>query len=77
MKMRSDNRHRRVSDLEGLYEGPQQDADGVTLPQKLDQPGCSEELQETHVDRVHRLGQMVAERREKGYQTQMVKLLTT
>lgn len=46
-----------MSDLEGLNEGPQQNTDGVTLPQQLYQPGCSEELQETHVDGVHRLGQ--------------------
>lgn len=43
-------------DLERLYEGPQQDADGVALPQQLDQPSRSEKLQEAHVDGVHRLG---------------------
>lgn len=43
-------------DLEGLHKGPEQDADSVALPQQLDQPGCSEKLQETHVDGVHRLG---------------------
>ena len=47
----------KMSDLERLHEGPQQYADGVTLPQQLDQPGRSEKLQETHVDGVHRLGQ--------------------
>lgn len=46
----------RSGDLEGLHKGPQQDADGVALPQQLDQPGRSEKLQETHVDGVHRLG---------------------
>lgn len=44
-----------MSDLERLYKGPQQDTNGVTLSQQLDQPGCSEKLQETHVDGVHRL----------------------
>lgn len=39
-----------MSYLERLYESPQQDTNGVTLSQQLDQPGCSEKLQETHVD---------------------------
>lgn len=43
-------------DLERLYEGPQQDTDGVALPQQLDQASRSEKLQEAHVDGVHRLG---------------------
>lgn len=52
----------KMSDLEGLYKGPQQNTDGVTLSKQLDQPGCSEKLQETHVDGVHRLGQTWLER---------------
>ena len=52
-----------MSDLERLHEGPQQNTDGVTLSQQLDQPGRSEELQETHVDGVHRLSH---ERLERG-----------
>lgn len=35
--------------LKGLYEGPQQDADGVALPQQLDKPSGSEEPQEAQV----------------------------
>lgn len=50
-----------MSDLEGLYEGPQQDTNSVTLSQQLDQPGCSEEFQETHVNGVHRLDGMVGQ----------------
>lgn len=38
------------SHLEGLNEGPQKDADGVSLPQQLDEAGGSEEPQETQVD---------------------------
>ena len=38
--------------LEALHEGPQQDADGVALPQKLDQPRSAEQPQETHVEEV-------------------------
>lgn len=56
-----------------MYEGPQQNTDGVTLSQQLDQPGCTEKLQETHVDGVHGLGQQkkeggrvrMADRRER------------
>lgn len=35
--------------LEGLDKGPQQDADGVALPQQLDEPSGSEQPQETQV----------------------------
>lgn len=35
--------------LEGLDEGPQQDADGVALPQELDEPSGSEQPQEAQV----------------------------
>ncbi len=35
--------------LEGLDKGPQQDADGVTLPQQLDKPSSSEQPQEAQV----------------------------
>lgn len=38
------------SHLEGLDEGPEKDADGVALPQQLDEAGGSEEPQETQVD---------------------------
>ena len=41
--------------LEGLHKGPEKDPDGVALPQELDEPGGSEELQEAHVDAVQRL----------------------
>lgn len=43
--------------LEGLHKCPQQDADGVTLAQQLDEPSRPEELQETHVEAagVHQL----------------------
>lgn len=50
-----------MSDLERLYERPQQYTNGVTLSQQLDQPGCSEKFQETHVDGVHWLRE-----RERG-----------
>lgn len=82
-----------MSDLEGLHKGPQQNTDGVTLPQQLDQPGCSEKLQETHVDGVHRLGRRAVGERvtqeggregesgrqkgETGCKTQMAKFITT
>lgn len=46
----------RQEDLERLYESPQQDTDGVALPQQLDQASGAEKLQEAHVDGVHRLG---------------------
>lgn len=55
----------KMSDLERLNEGPQQNTDGVTLSEQLDQPGRSEKLQETHVDGVHRLGQ-TCKRMERG-----------
>lgn len=35
--------------LEGLDEGPQQDADGVALPQQLDEAGSSEQPQKAQV----------------------------
>lgn len=35
--------------LEGLDKGPQQDADGVALPQQLDEPSSSEQPQEAQV----------------------------
>lgn len=41
--------------LEGLNEGPQQDSDGVALPQQFDQTSSSEQLQETHVERIDAL----------------------
>lgn len=36
--------------LEGLNKGPQQDTDGVALPQQLDETSRSEQPQETQVD---------------------------
>lgn len=72
--------------LKGLHKGPEKYPDGVTLSEQLDQPGCSEELEETHVDGVHRLQQThkrlertrVADRRERqDVKTQMVKFITT
>lgn len=54
--VRISERLEREKDLERLYEGPQQDTDGVALPQQLDQASRSEKLQEAHVDGVHRLG---------------------
>lgn len=41
--------------LEGLHEGPQENPDGVTLPQQFDQTGSSEKFQKTHVDRINKL----------------------
>lgn len=41
--------------LEGLDEGPQEDPDGVALSQQFDETSCSEQLQETHVELIHRL----------------------
>lgn len=38
--------------LEGLDEGPQQNADGLALSQQLDETSCSEEPQEAQVDEV-------------------------
>lgn len=41
-----------VAHLEGLHEGPQQDADGVALTQQLDEPGGTEQTQEAEIDEV-------------------------
>lgn len=41
--------------LEGLDEGPQKNADGVTLSEQFDQTSSSEQLQETHVERINKL----------------------
>lgn len=38
--------------LEGLHEGPEQDADGVALAQQLDEPRGAEQPQEAEVDEV-------------------------
>lgn len=35
--------------LKGLDKSPQQDSDGVSLPQQLDEPSGSEESQEAQV----------------------------
>lgn len=47
------------TDLEGLHKGPEQDADGVTLAEQLDEPSSPEKLQEAHVEAagVHQLGE--------------------
>ena len=42
--------------LEGLNEGPQENPDGVTLAEQFDETSCSEQLQETHVERINELG---------------------
>lgn len=60
-----------MSDLKRLYKGPQQDAYGVTLSQQLDQPGCAEKLQETHVDGVHRLGRAAQKKTDGEIQHNM------
>ena len=39
-----------LTHLEGLNKGPQQDADGVALPQQLNETSRSEQPQETQVD---------------------------
>lgn len=39
-------------DLEGLDKGPQQDADGFSLPQQLDETSRPEQPQETQVDEI-------------------------
>jgi hypothetical protein len=38
--------------LEGLNKGPEQDADGLSLPEQFDEPGSPEQSQETQVDEV-------------------------
>lgn len=38
--------------LEGLDEGPEQDADGVALAEQLDESGSTEEAEEAQVDEV-------------------------
>lgn len=47
------------TDLEGLHKGPEQDADGITLAEQLDEPSSPEKLQEAHVEAagVHQLGE--------------------
>lgn len=42
--------------LEWLNKGPEEDADGVTLPKQFDQTSGTKQLQEAHVDRVNVLG---------------------
>ena len=41
---------RGFTDLEGLQEGPQQDADGVAEPQQLDEAHGAEQAEEARVD---------------------------
>lgn len=38
--------------LEGLNESPEQDADGFSLPQQLDETSCPEQPQEAQVDEI-------------------------
>lgn len=38
--------------LEGLHKGPEKNADGVTLTEKFDEPGSSEETEKAQVDEV-------------------------
>lgn len=38
--------------LEGLDEGPLQDADSVALAQQLDEPGSTEEAEKAEVDEI-------------------------
>ena len=38
--------------LERLHEGPEEDADGVALPEKLHQAGSSEQTEKADVDEV-------------------------
>lgn len=68
-----------MSYLEGLHERPEQDADGVTLAQQLDEPSSPEELQEAHVEAagVHQLGgdEKVRGRREPPTPQRYVPLL--
>lgn len=40
-----------VCHLKGLDEGPQQDTDGVSLPQQLDETSCSEQPQKTQIQK--------------------------
>ena len=39
-------------DLETLDEGPEEDPDGVSLPQQLDQSSCSEQAEEANIEKV-------------------------
>lgn len=57
-----------LTHLEGLHERPEQDADGVTLAQQLDEPSSPEKLQEAHVEAagVHQLGGDERVKREAG-----------
>lgn len=41
-----------MADLEGLDKGPEQNADGVALTQKFNQPSCSEQLKKAHTKRL-------------------------
>ena len=38
--------------LKTLNEGPEENPDGVSLSQQLDQPGCSEQSEEANVEEV-------------------------
>ena len=41
-----------MSNLERLHECPQEDPDGVALPEQLDEAGSSEQTEEPNVDEV-------------------------
>lgn len=48
--------------LEGLYEGPEEDANGVPLPKELDQSGRTKEPQKADGDKVELLCREKTER---------------
>ena len=41
-----------LAHLEGLHEGPEENADGVTLPEEFDESGGTEETEKAQVDEV-------------------------
>lgn len=64
--------------LKGLNEGPEQNANGPTLPQELDQTGCSKKSQKTQVyevflkvcyDACTDRGECFQKKRKKGVET--------
>lgn len=59
--------------LEGLDEGPQQDADGVTLPQQLDEPSGSKKPQEAQVQQPVLLD---TDKTSSTYQHSLIQMVT-
>ena len=51
-KEHSDQQNDVRQSLEGLDEGPQKNANGVALPQKLDQTGGTKQPQEANIDKI-------------------------